>query len=237
MSIISRIRQRTQFYLEQDLGILKPSDIFSVSKGIFRKYLPSNPVVVDCGSHIGTDSIELARIFPKAAIHSFEPVPAIFRLLQLNTASYKNISCYSVALGDTDGEAEMHISSQGSDASSSLLRPAEHLRDHPSVLFETIVRVDVKKLDTWAASSNIQNIDLLWLDMQGFEYQMLNASPKILSTVKVIHTEISTKETYAGVLTYTEFQKWLESKGFEVLIEAIPEGSDMGNVVFVRTDK
>ena len=234
MSLLSKLKQEARFYLEHKLSLIKPADIYTISKGIFRKYLPSNPVIIDCGSHDGSDSIALSRIFPKAIIHSFEPVPEIFKRLTEKTHPNKNINCYPLALGDTNGINERHISSKGSDGSSSLLKPSGHLKDHPDVLFKSSIQVETKKLDTWAKENNINRVDLLWLDMQGFEFQMLNASPNILSTVRVIHTEISTKETYEGVVIYKDLRSWLEDKGFRVLKEAIPKGTDMGNVVFVR---
>lgn len=234
MSLLSSLKQEVRFYLEHKLSLIKPADIYIISKGLFRKYLPANPVIIDCGSHAGSDSIELSKIFPKAEIHSFEPIPEIFQQLKINTKKYKTIHCYPLALGNIDGKAEMFVSSLGSDGSSSLLKPASHLTDHPNVLFEKSIQVDIRRLDTWAQENNVKKVDLLWLDMQGFEYQMLNASNKILSCVKVIHTEISTRETYEGVLTYNSFRKWLEEQNFKVAIEAIPEGTDMGNVLFVR---
>jgi len=70
--------------------------------------------------------------------------------------------------------------------------------------------------------------------MQGFEMNMLQAAGSILNTVSVIHTEVSTKETYKGVAQYAAYRSYLETLGFKVEAEAIPEGWDMGNVLFVR---
>ena len=98
---------------------------------------------------------------------------------------------------------------------------------------ETISVVSVT-LDAWAEKNNIKNIDLLWLDMQGFELNMLKASKVILPTVKVIHTEISVTETYKAVPTYETYKAFLESIGFVVETVAIPPMWDMGNVLFVR---
>ena len=80
----------------------------------------------------------------------------------------------------------------------------------------------------------VDHIDFMWLDMQGFELQMLKASEEMLSKVKCIHTEVSLKDTYKNAVHYSELRKWLEFKGFNVLMEAWPQGADMGNVLFVR---
>ena len=204
-----------------------------ISKSVLRKYVPAKPVIIDCGAHDGADSVELARILG-GTVHAFEPVKEIFERLKKNAAPYANIKCYSLALGNVNGIQSFYVSEGGSDASSSLLKPQEHLIDHPDVSFDRQIQVATKKLDQWAKDENIGAVDLLWLDMQGFELEMLKASPQILSTVKAIHTEVSVKKTYDGVPLYSEFKEWLEAQGFKMVIEAIPPGWDMGNALFVR---
>ena len=128
----------------------------------------------------------------------------------------------------------MYVSSGASDGSSSLLKPKEHLTDHPDVFFNEAIKVKTMKLDDWTAANNISTIDLLWLDMQGFELEVLKASSVILPKVKVIHMEVSTRPTYEGVPLYSDVKEWMQQNGFRVEVEAIPNGWDMGNVLFVR---
>ncbi|MDO9374773.1 MAG: FkbM family methyltransferase, partial [Ferruginibacter sp.] len=205
-----------------------------ISKVLLRKYLPTNPVIIDCGAHDGSDSIELAKLFRKACIHSFEPVRNLHERLARNVKEFPNIHIHRIALSDENGIRRFYISEGQSDASSSLLPPASHLIDHPSTLFSAEVMVNTLTLDTWAQTHGITQIDMLWLDMQGFEMKMLQASQTILSTVSVIHTEVSTRETYRGVALYPELRAFLEALGFVVKLEAIPLGWDMGNVLFIK---
>jgi FkbM family methyltransferase len=232
--IITKLRIELRFFLEQRTGWSKPTDEFSIPKYVLKKYLPENPVIIDCGSHNGGDSVELARIFPAGKVYSFEAVPAIFSSMKHNTRRYKNIFPQQLALGNCDGEAEFYVSAGKSDASSSLMAPKEHLVDQPGVTFNNKIIVPVKKLDTWAREMGIDKIDFLWLDMQGFEYEMLKESHLILPTVTAILTEVSMNETYEGVLLYKDLKPWMATKGFKPVIEAIPEGSHMGNVLFTR---
>jgi FkbM family methyltransferase len=204
-----------------------------ISKRIIKKYLPEAPIAIDCGAFDGADSLQLARIL-HAKVYSFEAVPAIFAQLQKNVAGNTSIVCTPLALSNTTGKQIFYVSEGSSTASSSLLHPKEHLADHPETYFKKKIEVDAVTLDEWAQQNNIAAIDLLWLDMQGFELKMLKASPRILKTVSVIHTEVSTKETYEGVEVYNEYKSFLEENGFTAVIEAIPAGWDMGNVLFVR---
>ncbi len=200
---------------------------------LIYKFLPTNPVIIDCGAHIGIDSIRLSDI-PGSKVYSFEPVQYLYDKLLQNTEGHPNVSCFKLALSNYDGQADFYLSSGDSDASSSLLKPKEHITDHPTVKFEEVTKVDCLTLDSWAEINKVNKVDMLWLDMQGFEQSMLEASQKILSFVSVIHSEVSVKETYEGVKNYKEYKKYLESKGFKVVHEAIPENYDMGNVLFAR---
>jgi 2-O-methyltransferase len=203
-----------------------------ISKSRLKQYLPRHPIIIDCGAHDGSDSILLAKVLG-GEVHAFEPVPRIYQRLVKNTTNAP-IRCYPVALSDTCGTAQFYISGGTSDASSSLLAPKEHLLDHPTVSFEEQLTVETVTLDHWAQRHNIQEVHLLWLDMQGAELQMLETSQSILPTVRVIHSEVSTKETYEGTRTYDHLRTFLIAHGFTVVMEAIPPGADMGNVVFAR---
>jgi FkbM family methyltransferase len=205
-----------------------------ISKVVLRKYLPQNPVIIDCGSYDGSDSIQFSKLLKGAIIHSFEPVNELYARLIKNTKPYNNISCYPIALADKNGSMDFYISEGGSDASGSLLEPKDHLKDHPDTFFLNRVTVTTTTLDKWAKENAIKRVDMLWLDMQGYELKMLKASDVILRTVSVIHTEVSTRETYKGVAQYNDLRSFLEAKGFNVKLEAVPKGWDMGNVLFVR---
>jgi FkbM family methyltransferase len=238
MSIVDKIflklKIEYKFLVEQKWGFVPPSDPNSIPKHIIRKYLLENPVIIDCGAHVGADSIELSKILPKSNIFSFEPVPTIFHSLKKATNKYPNIECFQIALSDNDGEAQFFVSSGESDASSSLMNPTGHKEVHPDVTFKEEIIVKTLSLDSWAKQMNLNKVDFLWLDMQGYELNMLKASKKILNSVSVIHTEVSLSNSYEGAVLYPEYRSWLESVGFKVAFEAIPQGTDMGNVLFVR---
>lgn len=238
MSLIKKILTKfaieKRFLLEQKWGIAKSKDLFNIPKHILKKYLPKNAVIIDCGAHIGADSVELAKIFPEGTIHSFEPIPEVFKQLKYNSRKFPNIKCYQIALSNVSGKALMNVSSGGSDASSSLLNPTGHLHDNPEVLFERTVEVTTLTLDDWAKQESVKAVDFLWLDMQGFEYQMLQASNEILPAVKAIHSEVSMRDTYENGVLYPFLKNWMKTLGLSVISEAIPPNVNMGNVLFVR---
>ncbi|MBK9590964.1 MAG: FkbM family methyltransferase [Crocinitomicaceae bacterium] len=175
------------------------------------------------------------KYWPDAQIYVFEPEPSMFNQLEKTVEGNSKIKAYQLALSDKAGILEFHKSSGGSDASSSLLKPKEHLSAHPTVYFDDVIKVNVANLDNWCKESNIATIDFMWLDMQGNEINVLKSCPTILSKTCAVYTEVSLIETYEGVVLYPEFKQFMEKNGFKVFIEYLP-WKDMGNVLFIRQE-
>jgi FkbM family methyltransferase len=206
-----------------------------INKDVIAQYLPKNPVIIEAGAHIGFDTEELARRFPEGTIYAFEPVPDIFKQLVERTHPYKNVHCIPFALSDKVGYFMMYVSSGLSDGSSSLFRPKSHLKDHPDVIFDKTIHVPCITLDYWMKTTNIEKVDLLWLDMQGYELNALKAGTVVLESALAIYTEVNLKEVYEGAPLYGELRDWLEAHNYKVVTEEL-SWEDSGNVLFVRNN-
>jgi FkbM family methyltransferase len=157
----------------------------------------------------------------------------LFNQLKERTRRLANVRCYNMALAGNSGPMMLNVSGGESDGSSSLLQPKHHLVFHPQVTFDSKTAVTAITLDDWAIANNIGNVDFLWLDLQGSEFDVLEGSPKCLNHVQAIYTEVSLLPMYEGAPLYQDYRKWLEAKGFRVAMEDLP-WQDMGNVLFVR---
>lgn len=178
------------------------------------------------------DTVGMSNFWPKAKIYSFEPVKAVHSQLLANTAHLSNVTCFNLALADTIGTKDIFVSSVNT-AASSLLAPELTAVYHPNIGFNAIEQVQTLTLDAWAELNNVKAIDFLWLDMQGIEPKMLQASPNMLKTVKVIYTEVNHKELYKGSILYPEYKKWLEEQGFTLVKTCFPF-EDCGDALFIR---
>lgn len=217
-----------------------PSDCLSIAS----RFLPANPVVVVGGAFNGRESCAIANFWPKGHVHAFEPVKQIYEVLVANTKSMQNISTYRMALGNQVGSQLIYLSTEYEDLShismsSSLLPPKEHLL-YSGTLFQGGELVAVTTLDAWAKEKGIDKVDMLWLDMQGFELPALKEGMRVLSKVSVILTELEFVEAYENQPLYREVKSWLEDQGF-VLIAGnftFPKASNQwfGDGVFVRKE-
>src|ERR1700747_2436181 len=104
-----------------------------------NEYLPTGvPThILDLGAHKGFVSTFLAKKFPHAIIHCYEPNPVLFRKLRRRTRKYRNITAYSEALYASDGEVPFGISSRL--VSSSIFGRGAKI-EVPCISFATAVR-------------------------------------------------------------------------------------------------
>jgi FkbM family methyltransferase len=133
----------------------------------------SRPTLVDVGANIGQTVQRMVHRFPDATIYSFEPVPATFAVLQHNTAKFAGVECINVALGDAPGEAT--ITTDRGSRDTITLGVSSNLK----------TTVPVNTLDLFSAERAIDRIDLLKIEVEGFETSVLRGSAGMLSAGRV----------------------------------------------------
>ncbi|MDN3506143.1 MAG: FkbM family methyltransferase [Simkaniaceae bacterium] len=211
---------------------------YNLSAHYISQFLPQNPIVIEAGAHDGEDTYLMSLLWPEGQIYAFEPDPRTYPELMSNLNDCKNVHTFPIALGTYVGTSNFYLSkpteAYGVAGQSSLFP------DNPETwpwswveIEEQPITVPITTLDDWAEKHGIQKVDFLWLDMQGSEYQMLQASPRILKTVTAIKTEYSTKEYYKGTVLFSAFKQFLEEQGF-YLIEIC--GETHGDALFIRKD-
>jgi FkbM family methyltransferase len=203
-------------------------------------YLPDHPHIVEAGAFTGTDTLSMAHRWPQAIIHAFEPVPEIYQQLKNNTVSYPTIQCYQTGLSSYTGTASFncafnpkkpHIPCQAG----SLLLPAERLNWSP-IVYPEVITVPVTTLDAWALQYHVDAIDGMWLDVQGHELAILQASPTIVSALKVLYLEVHFIPAYKHQASFEETMSWLTTQGFVEIGRDFTNQTDwfFGNVLVAR---
>ncbi len=173
-----------------------------------------NPdTIFDVGANIGQFAVAARSQFPTALIHSFEPVPAAVTCLKNTAAKYLRIEIHQMALSESAGEAEFHVTSQ--TQSSSLLRLSNlHKEIYPQVSETEVIPVTLSTIEDQVRSIQPKGECLLKLDVQGAEMLALRGARESLSRFRWILLETSTRSMYEGETTFTEIHAFLDAKGF-----------------------
>lgn len=85
------------FFILILMGLCTISYSYDVLENV-KRYLPESPKIIDAGAYQGGESISFIKIWPKATVYSFEPLPHNYDALKANTREYANINIYSYAL-------------------------------------------------------------------------------------------------------------------------------------------
>ena len=77
----------------------------------------ARPIVFDVGASRGQTVVRFKSMFPGCEIHSFEPSPSTFKLLQERAAEFDGVHCHNLALGGTCETREFLENAQSDVAS------------------------------------------------------------------------------------------------------------------------
>lgn len=172
--------------------------------------------VIDGGANDGGFAAYIREVSAIAAIHSFEPVPWLYKALADRFKADGNFCPYPVALGEANDEAEFEINA---DSYSSSLLPIDNgaAAFFPGLNRSSVIRVPVTTLDTWATGRDLPRPLLLKLDLEGNELAALRGATQLLKRVDYILAEINFVLLRQGQPSFHEIEEFLAERGFEVM--------------------
>ncbi len=150
----------------------------SVSHDIRLLYNQKVETIWDIGAHRGESALEFAREFPNALIKSFEPVSLNYLCLVENCRHLKNHSAHQLAFGDSSKEVKMFLQ-DGSVINS--------LREDLNVASSSEQNHELVKqhtVDSFLSSDLQAKIDLMKIDVEGYELAVLNGAKECLEKKK-----------------------------------------------------
>ncbi len=192
--------------------------------------------VYQIGAHRFQEKKLLFEIFPHLErVILFEPLPHLFASLREQERGDARITVLPYAISERNGEVAFHVASNDG-ASSSILPFGEHQQLFPHVRTTGQITVQTRTLTTAMAAHQLSPPDFLFLDVQGAEFQILaTLSDNLLHRLRMIYTEASTAEVYAGSKPLKELERILAADfsfvGYSPLKEQIPSH---GNALFVN---
>ena len=165
--------------------ILRYADLHSFyyqAKQIFKSKLydfssdVDDPVIFDCGAHIGLASIYFSKKYPKSRIYAYEADPKIAEMLKKNIKSFnlKNVQAFSKAIWANDGG--VFFINSGDDSG--------YVNDSHKNFG---IRVPSFRLRSFVEKNKI---DLLKLDIEGSEFDVIEDCDGVLTNVKKIIVEV-----------------------------------------------
>ena len=205
-----------------------------------KPYLPEKPIILEAGAYKGNDSMYMARVWPQATLHLFEPVPEIFTQLTQTCAQLDNAHLWPVALSDHNGTLTLYVAEKAETPgvptqASSALQPTKRTQ-HSTIVYPKKITIPGTTIDTWAEQHNISRIDFMWLDLQGYELHVLKQATQMLKTCTALLVELHFIQAYKDQPTADEIIAWLTAHGFVMIARDYDEPPQwfFGNGFFVK---
>jgi FkbM family methyltransferase len=172
-------------------------------------------LVLDVGANAGQFGLKLRDHGYAGRIVSFEPLAGPWqRLAELAAADGSWEVAERAAVGDRDGEIDIHVSAN-SFSSSALAVLEAHLRTAPESRPVGRERAPLRRLDGIAAPYlRPDSITLLKIDTQGFEDKVLDGAAGIMRRIDGMQLELSLVPLYADQKLMPEMFERLRGLGF-----------------------
>jgi len=197
-------------------------------------------VVVDVGANEGQWSSALLALVRPVRLELFEPNPACVRRLQARVHGIPGVTVHGIGLGAVAGHLTLNVTRSSDFAS--FLQPADHIRDEyapGAVEIAERVTVPVETLD--GALRGLDVIDLLKLDVQGFERQVIEGGRATLLKTRALLIEANFVSHYTGDDSLASLTALLQEHGMTLWELAPPflgrDGRPLWcDAVFVRPE-
>ena len=147
---------------------------------VLDQLLTPGQTFVDLGANEGYFSVLGARLVgPTGRVIAIEPQPRLTPVLERNIALNRltNVSLVSVAVSDTAGTAALYMAPDTNTGSTGLTRATRYSVGTTTVPTRTLAEV--------VAEVGLQTIDLLKVDIEGFEYEAILGSADLFRAGRV----------------------------------------------------
>jgi FkbM family methyltransferase len=175
---------------------------------VIRRVLSGQDVKVlfDCGAHHGRVTREFKHLFPAAKVFAFEPAPDTHTITRANLAGINGVEVVNAAVGERSGVASFYTHPHSE--SNSMHQWADGQR----------VEVKVLALDDFCRERGITHIDVLKMDVEGFELQALRGIETMLAAqeIDVLYLEVRFEPLAPGCVDFLTLAGYLAQKGYRL---------------------
>jgi FkbM family methyltransferase len=187
-------------------------------------------VIFDAGANVGQTVSGLLRYFPKSTrIFCFEPVSATMQELKSAYQAHDNIVFVQTALGaePSQGAMKLHQNSAFNSLSD---------RSGFDDLIGTSEQVPITTIDHFCEERSIQAIDILKMDIQGWELSAMRGAKSMLNANKItfVIAEVGFRSSDQDMQYFPPFHEFMDANGFVFcgLYEPFRWGPEKGEVYY-----
>jgi FkbM family methyltransferase len=191
--------------------------ITDYAKGNLKTKL--NLPILDIGAADGATASYFSKNFNKATVIAFEPIEKMYKIAVDTNAKNANVTIRNLALSDSIGKKEIHITTNYLSSSLNSINDAqvnlqpETQKEKFRVIEKQIVATSTLDLET----IQLQEILLIKIDTQGSELIILENGIETLKKTHLILIEMNNHDIYQKGSRYFEVDQFLRENNFKLI--------------------
>lgn len=199
-------------------------------KKAVRKYGMQIRGVIHVGIHFGQEDGTYRALGIKDMVY-IEPCSNAYEKVYDLFHDMPGVRLFNCACGAEEGRATMYTETANTGMSNSLLKPAKHLEQYPSIQFTGTEDVEVKTLDS--LDFDKQKYNMLVADVQGFELEMLKGATETLKGIDYILLELNREEVYEKCAKVWDIDAFLKDY---TRVETNWSGGTWGDGLYIKSN-
>lgn len=178
-----------------------------------------NPIIFDVGAYQGFWIKKYIKYYPNAIAYLFEPSHKAYEILTCKFKNFSNINIYKLALSNKSGSQKVNLNLKS--YTNSLLpldKKASDSWQNDKLQNISNEEVFVTTLDDFVLKNQIKKINILKLDVQGYESRVLQGGLDLLRTkfIDLVLLEVIVAPTYSNQSKVDDIFNIFESNNFKL---------------------
>jgi hypothetical protein len=177
--------------------------------------LHKNSTILDFGANIGSVALYLSDIFD-SKIYCYEPNPECFNYLKKLFKNKKKVKIYNKGVSNKSQKLKLYLGEKNKNEIS-FFDGASYDKEKSNVSNANYLTTNAENIDK--ILSKHKSIDLLKIDIEGWEYKIIHSIIRNLYKIKVVYVELhdsslKQKKLYFKTLQLLKNRKLLDTKIF-----------------------
>ncbi len=217
--MIKKILQKFLKLLGYKITKFNTVDTVDLDKMTMLLINKKEPTIFDVGANHGQSIERYKKLYQNSQIHSFEPNKKQYEIIESKFKDDESVYYNNVGVADKAGTLELNINATpGHSSFKNIVPDTTWLKKRSITAGVDIKDYTLKKfqskmitLDTYCEENKIKQIDILKIDVQGFEDKVLDGAQNLLkaSKIKLIQLELIFTEIYEKPLSIYDVEKFL----------------------------
>ena len=184
-------------------------------------------VLFDVGSHMGTYTDLVLRTNPGCKSFLFEPQSKIFEKIDQKYSHDENVNVFNLAISDAEQKQNLNLNKHDLTASLLDFDPKSNYLKFKALLYQTDINnmnyktelVQTITLEKFIVDNNLEKIDLLKIDTEGFEFDVIKGACNYLKKIKLIYFEHHFDSMIIKNYKFSEIHEYLKNNNFKKILK------------------